>query len=206
MPRKAPHMPGRLAEAAFELFATDGFDKINLDQIAAQAGVTKGSVYCYYKSKHELILAACAHYYRTYQEKVHNEIAAVNDPLERLRRVLELSVHTCVIDQKSRVFTTEVFALSLHHDDMRNGWAQFYDAVREMYVGLTLGAQASGQLEVEDAREGADMMLAAMEGIKQRATFEPHIAHPREQQNLVTGLLEILGKTVPEKPKKRAAS
>ncbi len=206
MPRKAPHMPGRLAETAFETFATHGFDKISLDQIATEAGVTKGSIYCHYKSKHELILAACAHYYRTYQERVHCEIATIIDPLERLRRVLELSVHTCVIDQRSRVFTTEVFALSLRFADVRQGWAQFYSTVREMYVGLTLGAQASGQLQVDNAREGADMMLAAMEGIKQRATFEPHIAHPQAQENLVAGLLEILGKPVPELQAKETMS
>ena len=193
MPRIAPHMPLKLAEAAFEKFATHGFSKVNLDEVAIQAGVTKGSIYCHYKSKHELILAACMHYYRTYQEKVYEVIAQNPDPMDRLQKVLELSVHNCVIDQKNRVFTTEIFALSLQFNDVRSSWAQFYDTVRELFIGLVTAAKLEGKLEVEDPRSAVDMMLAAIEGIKLRATFEPHIADSIEQHNLVFGLLEILG-------------
>lgn len=193
MPRAAPHMPLKLAEAAFEKFATNGFSKVNLDEVAVQAGVTKGSIYCHYKSKHDLVLAACMHYYRTYQEKVHEVMAQNSEPLDRLRKVLELSVHNCVIDQKNRVFTTGIFALSLQFDDVRSSWLQFYDTVRELFIGLVTAAKHEGKLEVEDPRFAVDMMLAAIEGIKLRATFEPHIADSIEQQNLVFGLLEILG-------------
>ncbi|MCK4999468.1 MAG: TetR/AcrR family transcriptional regulator [Anaerohalosphaera sp.] len=195
MPRTAPHMPLKLAEAAFEQFATEGFANVNLDQIAVHAGVTKGAIYCHYKSKHELILAACMHYYRLYQVKVHGLIASVPDPLDRLRKVLELSIYNCVIDKKNRVFTTEIFALSLQHIDVRSGWAQFYDTVRELFIGLVTTAKLAGQLQIEDPRSAVDMMLSAIEGIKLRATFEPHISDPVEQQNLVQGLLKILGYT-----------
>lgn len=192
MPRTAPHMPAKLAEAAYELFAENGFNDVTLDQIAAGAGVTKGSLYCHYRSKHELILAACNHYYRTYQQRVHAELAPLTDPLERLQRILELSVHTCVVDHHSRVFTTGVFVLSLQNDEVRAGWAQFYDTVREMYVGLVAACVAAGQLDVPDPREAVDMMLAAIEGVKMRAAFEPQIAAPSEQEAIVRGLMSIL--------------
>ncbi len=44
MPVLAPHMPRNFAKSAFELFAERGFASVNLDQIAARAGVTKGSL------------------------------------------------------------------------------------------------------------------------------------------------------------------
>ena len=55
-------MPALLSRCAFDLFAEHGFGKVNLDQIAARAGVTKGSLYWHYKNKKELMLAACNHY------------------------------------------------------------------------------------------------------------------------------------------------
>ena len=194
MPKTSPQMPVKLAEAAFRCFAERGFKEVNLDQIAAKAGVTKGSLYCHYKSKQELILAACNHYYRAYQRRVQKEIAPLTDPLERLRCVVELSVHTCVIDRKTRVFTTEIFALSLQNEQVRTGWAQFYDTVREIYVGLIMAAVAARQLDTPDPRAAADMMLAAIEGIKIRAGFEPHIADADEQKIIVDGLMNILGR------------
>ena len=192
MPRTAPHMPEQLACSAFEVFSQRGFKDVSVEEIAAHAGVTKGSFYSHYRSKHDVILAACNYYYRTYQRRVLAEIAPLADPLRRLKRALEYSVQTCVSDQRNRVFTTELFALSLQDSSVRNGWAQFYTTVREMYVGLVEAAQAAGQLETEDARRSVDLMLAAMEGIKMRAVFEPRICTPREQREIVHGLFRIL--------------
>jgi AcrR family transcriptional regulator len=43
-------MPARLAECAFDLFAQRGIDRVRMDDIAARAGVTKGSLYWHYQS------------------------------------------------------------------------------------------------------------------------------------------------------------
>jgi hypothetical protein len=61
-----------------------------------------------------------------------------------------------------------------------------------MYVGLVHAVQAAGQLPSSDPRTTVDLMLAAIEGVKLRATFEPHIAESAEQQTIVAGLMRIL--------------
>jgi AcrR family transcriptional regulator len=193
MPVFAPKMRAKLAKSAFVLFARRGIRNVNLDEIAAHAGVTKGSLYWHYKSKKEVILAACAYYYRRWQQKAHAEIARDNDPLGQIERVLRFGVESCLFDRENRVFTTEVFALSLQDADFRASWAQFYDTVRELMIGLTRSAIAKGQLNVADPRRAVDWMLAATEGIKQRAAFEPEICSPDEREAMVRGLLHILG-------------
>ncbi len=192
MPRLAPQMPATLAKNAFVLFGQRGFDDVTIDEIAAKTGVTKGSFYSHYKSKREIVLAACQHYYRAYQQNAHREIAGLSDPLERLRAIVEMSVRTCVIDQSTRVFTTEIFALSLKDEQVRAGWLQFYDSVRELYIGLLTASKAAGLTSVDDPRATVDLMLAAIEGVKLRAVYEPHIASEAEQQTIVEGLMNIL--------------
>jgi AcrR family transcriptional regulator len=193
MPVLAPHMPRSFAKSAFDLFAERGLRHVNLDEIAAGAGVTKGSLYHHYGSKKEVILAACQYYYRSWQQRIQHEISPLPDPLERLRTALSSSVRTCVIERRNRVFTAEIFAMSLYDGDVRASWAQFYDTVRETYIGLVETARAAGRLEVEDPRRAVDLMLATMEGIKQRASFEPEIADAGEQQAVVDDLLALLG-------------
>jgi AcrR family transcriptional regulator len=192
MPVFAGQMRVKLAKSAFELFAQRGIKNVNLDEVAAHAGVTKGSIYWHYKSKKEVILAACAYYYRRWQKRAHAEIALDNDPLGKLERVLRFSVQSCLFDRANRVFTTEVFALSLQDDEIRAGWAQFYDTCTELFVGLVQAACAGGQLEVADPHRAVDWMLATIEGIKQRAAFEPEICTPDEREAMVKGLLQIL--------------
>ena len=185
-------MPARLAESGFALFGRRGIDAVTIDEIAAHTGVTKGSFYSHYASKHDLVLAACSHYYRTYQRRVHAELAAYTDPVERLERVLLLSVRTCILDDQNRVFTTEIFALSLRDAEVRKGWAQFYDSVREMYVGLVLAIHAARGTDDSLTRRAVDLMLAAIEGVKMRAALEPQLCDADEQRSIVDGLLGML--------------
>lgn len=185
-------MPKLLAQCAFGLFSDQGFDAVTIDQIAAEAGVTKGSFYSHYVSKRAIVLAACQHYYRSYQQRVFAEIAQLSDPLDQLRTVVEMSVRTCVIERSTRVFTTEIFALSLKDEQVRAGWRQFYDSVREIYIGLLTAVKATEQSSVDDPRAAVDLMLAAIEGVKLRAVYEPEISSAREQQGIVEGLMAIL--------------
>lgn len=192
MPVYAPQMRSKLAESAFELFARQGINHVNLDAVAAHAGVTKGSLYWHYKSKKEVILAACAYYYRRWQRRARAEIARDADPLGQLERVLRFSVQSCLFDRENRVFTSEVLALSLQDAEILASWSQFYDTVRELFIGLVEAAKAGGQLRVADPREAVDWMLVAIEGIKQRASFEPEICTPDQRESMIRGLLRIV--------------
>lgn len=194
MPTFAPQMRAKLAKSAFELFAREGIKNVNLDQVAAHAGVTKGSLYWHYKSKKEVILAACAYYYRRWQRRAHAQIALDNDPLKQLKRVLRFSVQSCLFDRANRVFTSEILALSLQDSDILASWAQFYNTVRELFIGLVQAANIRGQLNVADARTAVDWMLATIEGIKQRASFEPEICTPSQREILVRGLVRIVSR------------
>ncbi|GAB6165589.1 hypothetical protein JCM19992_15890 [Thermostilla marina] len=197
MPRQAPKMPMRLTEAAFELFSRHGVDDVTIDRIAAQAGVTKGSFYSHFTSKRDIILAACSYYYRRYLQAVQQEAATRSDPAERLRAVLVYSVRECVANRQNRVFTTEIMTLSQKDEAFRRSWAQFYDAVREFYVGIVVAGKESRAFDVVDPRLAVDVMLAAMEGIKLRAGFETYLADADEQARLVESLFRICaGKAV----------
>jgi AcrR family transcriptional regulator len=192
MPVVSSQMRAKLAKSAFKLFAKRGIKNVNLDEIAADAGVTKGSLYWHYKSKKEVILAACAFYYRRWQHRAHAEIARDNDPLKQLERVLRFGTESCLFDRENRVFTTEIFALGLQDADIQASWAQFYDTSRELLVGLVEAAQAQGPIQVVDPRRAVDWLLVAIEGLKQRAAFEPEICTPAELDATVRGLLRIV--------------
>ena len=169
-----------------------GFHDVSVDEIADFAGVSKGCFYTHYKSKQEIVLAACGYYYRSYQQRIQGEIAKLTDPLRRLRRALELTVKNCVLDEKNRVFTTELFALALQDPVVRATWAQFYDSVRELFVGLVAAADASREIRVAQPRKAVDLVLSTIEGVKLRAAFEPHLGGREHQKEIVDGLMAYL--------------
>ena len=55
--RRADDRPREICAAALEVFAEKGFAAAKLDEIARQAGVSKGTLYLYFKDKEELFRA-----------------------------------------------------------------------------------------------------------------------------------------------------
>ncbi len=186
-------MADTLAASAFDLYSQRGIARVRLDEIAAAAGVTKGSLYWHYRSKDEIVLAACGHYYRSWHEQMAREIKRARSPSAKLKRAVRASVRTCLIDEANRTFTLELFTLSLHDADVRSGWRAFFDSVRIFYVDLLTDAIASGEAESRDAEAAVDLMLAAMEGYKLRALFEPSLCAPSAERRICAALLDQVG-------------
>lgn len=185
-------MPRKLAESAFNLFAERGIHAITMDDIAANAEVTKGSLYWHFKSKKEITEAAATHYYQNWYSQVNLHLSRITDPYQRLRSVIGFSVKSCLLDEKNRVFTLEILTYSLFDKNMRNSWAQFYNGVREFYIALVESAKANRQLKTKDTRLAVDMMLTSMEGIKQRALFEPHICTKAGEVAISNALMKVI--------------
>lgn len=52
---------GRILRAAMESFTQTGYDKTKMDDIAKRLGLSKGTLYLYFKSKEDLFVAICEH-------------------------------------------------------------------------------------------------------------------------------------------------
>ena len=181
-------MPDRLAASAFALFSERGINAVSLDDIAAHAHVTKGSLYWHYDSKDALVKAACAHYYRAYNRRINDELTDITDPIKRLERTLDTAVSTCLEDRKNRIFTTEIFSLAVHDEELRRSWRQFSDSVREFYIGLV---KAATRLATREVERRVDFLLSAMEGLKLRAQYEPHLCVSRSHKVIVAQLRRV---------------
>lgn len=78
-----------ILRVATETFARQGYRKTSMDEVAQLAGVAKGTLYTYFATKNELLIAAIA-----LEKREHmGEVVAVLDPerpaAERLRDLLE---------------------------------------------------------------------------------------------------------------------
>ena len=47
-----------LLESTRRLIAAEGFDAVNMERVAEEAGITKGAIYLYFRNKDQMVLAA----------------------------------------------------------------------------------------------------------------------------------------------------
>lgn len=77
----------RVLTAATDLFAQRGFHRTEMDEIARRAGISKGSLYNYFKSKEDLFLHICNLGIHGFRQSVWREISS---DLDIYRQVEEL--------------------------------------------------------------------------------------------------------------------
>lgn len=73
-----------ILNAALEVFAKNGFDRATIAEIAEIAGIGKGTVYEYFKSKKELFEDMIRYNVETYNEKLQNAVTKGNSVQEKL--------------------------------------------------------------------------------------------------------------------------
>ncbi|HEX6140111.1 MAG TPA: TetR/AcrR family transcriptional regulator [Candidatus Limnocylindria bacterium] len=60
--RRPEDRPDEILAAAFEVFSEQGYARARLEDVAQRAGVSKGTLYCYFKSKDDLFRAMVRHH------------------------------------------------------------------------------------------------------------------------------------------------
>jgi AcrR family transcriptional regulator len=87
--RRKEARPGELVAAALTCFAERGFAATRLDDIAAKAGVSKGTVYLYFPSKEELFKAVVRESLLPNIARAETLIDSDTPAAEQLRQLLE---------------------------------------------------------------------------------------------------------------------
>jgi AcrR family transcriptional regulator len=70
MPRSAAATRRRIIDAAYDLFYRKGFARVGVDAIAAQAGITKRTLYAHFDSKDQLLGAVLEHQHGLALERI----------------------------------------------------------------------------------------------------------------------------------------
>lgn len=74
-----------IIEAAMTIFCRDGFHKAKVSDIAATAGVGKGTIYEYFDSKQQLFIKMIQWYIKLYHQKLVSSMQKHEDILEQLK-------------------------------------------------------------------------------------------------------------------------
>lgn len=84
----------RILDAAVVIFAQKGFFSARVSDIAKQAGVADGTVYLYFDSKEQILMAAINSAFNSFMERARTELENITSPVEQLRRLAYLHLDT----------------------------------------------------------------------------------------------------------------
>jgi len=124
---------GRIADAALSLFATRGYNATSVEEIVAEAKVSKSAFYEFFTSKEDCFRELLDHEGGALIHEVLTTAATGHDHHERLRLGITTFVRSCFERSSvARVLIVESVGLSAGVDEVRHELqSRFADAVAE---------------------------------------------------------------------------
>ncbi|GHO85825.1 TetR/AcrR family transcriptional regulator [Dictyobacter formicarum] len=157
----------QILEAAIAVFARLGFHASRMDDIATQAGLSKGALYLYYKNKDALIVALLKYFFT--QEMKHlrafveaNRDEAVAEQLLLLTRQFSATMQS-MIDLMPISF--EFYALAGRDGEIRQFLQEYFQEYRRDLARLIERGIERGEFQPVDAQATAVTIAALYEGL-----------------------------------------
>jgi TetR/AcrR family transcriptional regulator, transcriptional repressor of bet genes len=171
MPKQVDHEQRRreITDAVWRIASTQGLEGVSLGQVAAAAGMSKGLVQHYFRSREEMLLHATRRLRERVEERVAAQLdAAASTPRAVLRALLVALLPTGVDGRTEALVANAFFLRALKDPAIAARFREGDALLREAMAAQLRAAWEAGHLTVglQPARE-ADVLLAMVSGLSQ---------------------------------------
>ncbi len=168
-----------LVEAAARIFAEKGYASTRVADIAARAGVGKGTVYEYFASKEELLFAVFESINEDITSRLHAVLDGEEPARERLAKVLRLAARLISEQVDLQPVVVDFWAASRgggFESHYREAVLASYAAYRTLIADFIRSGQAGGEFRAEiDPEAVAATVVAAADGLGMQLYFDRSI-------------------------------
>jgi AcrR family transcriptional regulator len=163
----------RLLDAAATIFAERGLAAASLDEVAAQAGYTKGAVYSNFASKTDLVIALLERRIASQSELLTSRFAGKD--VETVSLELESSAKVPEADRAFLVLAVEFWLHAMRDEHARSLVAQEYEHARTVVARQldAAGYASSAAAARLSSREMAIVVEALGTGLALQAALDP---------------------------------
>src|SRR5690348_8728393 len=145
--RRAEDRPREICAAALEVFAEKGFAAARLDEIARRAGVSKGTLYLYFKDKEDLFRAVVRNTVAPNIDLVRAMVEGVDLPFADVNRMFLPRFAVITTQVRVGAVAKMVIGESRNFPELAKVW---HDEVVTKALGLIAGlierAQSKGEV------------------------------------------------------------
>jgi AcrR family transcriptional regulator len=125
----------RLIQSAEKIFARDGFEAAKLEEIAADAGYTRGAFYANFESKEDLFFALLEQEISSRISALEKEMSLVRDPEAKLKAMREFFLSKTQ-DRRWCLLALEFKLFAVRHPEVRKRLVALHRRFVEPRVGI----------------------------------------------------------------------
>jgi len=160
-----------ILKASLKVFSTKGYARARLEEVAREAGVTRGAIYWHFSNKADLYASAVMESVGGYQERLKEILLSDLSPLPKVRTLMKEWLVTLEKDEAYRTIVEMALTKTEFDDQVMEGvrdWFGFVDRVQEAIVDLIRQGIEAGEIDSQvDPELAALALIAYLNGIEE---------------------------------------
>jgi AcrR family transcriptional regulator len=158
----------KILNAAIQVFSKKGLKDTKISDIAETAGIGKGTVYEYFKSKNEVFAATFHFFMERFEEVMSRRLFRIHDPLEKIRAYF--SAWSEMLEGDYLDYLEIILDFWAHGIRQRDkAWVidlnKLYSENRKILDNLLSECITLGEIKPVDTKVTASIMLGALDGL-----------------------------------------
>lgn len=178
--------------AALACFTRKGYNNTTMDDIVAESGLSKGSLYWYFKSKDELFEEAMLSVFMDVGEQVFVTMKECSTTADQLRAMAEVTANVGRMLVGYFSLFLEFWASSQHREKSAQLWVDMLVQYKDLLVGIIEEGIQKGELKPVDAEPLVWAILAAYDGLAAYLAIMPDLDMERASEVFAETLLSGL--------------
>ncbi len=155
----------QILDAAAQMFSEHGIDGASMSQIARSADVSKATIYHYFESKDELVIALARRLFAEDEPTLEKLVAAEGTAPERLQTYAAELVRLLARNADLYPLIAETYAAAMRRPVISDLTRVHFEAYTAAFTQIIEQGQAAGELRADlDAAETALALVALIEG------------------------------------------
>lgn len=179
-PNVSEERKAQIINAAEDVFTKKGFDEARMDDIAEETGLSKGTLYLYFKSKDDLIIAILDRIFqrefKAFEDLDLNSMSATD--------AIWVFVETTVKDIKLMMhllpITYEFMGLAFRNKFVQKTFKAYLNYYMDLLIPVIQHGIDSGEFRPADAKDIAIAMGAVLEGTLLLWVYDNSLVEPEK--------------------------
>jgi TetR/AcrR family fatty acid metabolism transcriptional regulator len=165
----------QILEAALAVFSQKGYHATNVSDVAAQAGVSQGTIYWYFESKEELFQAAILFAFMDFGEAALGGLEEYPTATEKLVAMARAMENFADVAEGLFMLFLGYWASSDRREESAQIWTDLLTEYKDVVVGVIEGGVSNGEFKPVDAEALVWALLAAYDGLAAYGMFVPEM-------------------------------
>lgn len=179
----------QILEAALAVFSQKGFHVTNVSDVAAQAGVSQGTIYWYFESKEELFRAAMLSVFADFGQEAFAALAGCETAEEKLRALGSAMGDFVVGLEGIFIMFLGYWASHPSREEVGLWWTDLLVEYKDLLVAMVQEGIDSGEFKPVDAEALVWVVMAAYDGLAAYCMLLPDVDPHRVSKVFVETLL-----------------